>query len=551
MNVLRRYFSPDAVRQALQAILARFPFTVAYLSLLCAWLIVMVLNSFELKPMIIESVTWPLCEGVLLSIAASVWCEYLRQDSKAGLVQLVILGFVFVDCLALLFRGGVSDVSENIGRSAVVTALFIAILFLPSAPGLDRKQLWYYSLRQFGAMAAGVALAVVLVIAVVVIFGTLGTLFNFNSWKVMYVFNILLGVYVPVLFYLSRAPEREELVEARAADDLSTIGAFCKNVLLPLVGVYTLILYIYAAKILFTWSLPTDSISVMVTGLMCVSLIMLYGLQRYSFDDEANERAKRISSFARTILPLALLPLLVLMSIGVGYRVGEYGLTASRLYVIVFNVWAYGVVLYLIFKKSANLNIIAGTFAVVFVLVSIIPGMNLTAIATRSVRSEVIRTLTDAGAEVFPISEEKLKEIIKTLPRSEAENLASRLQYLDDWNDHSRVQDIVASDVELRAWRLLPDEFDSDAVTPDVERNSRECTAEIEVPEGFSAVKYCKYYYLNQKVNADSVFSADPESMEPLTVCVDDRTVFVITQIFRSGTWDERKYKFSGYEFKK
>lgn len=544
---LRHYLSPDAIRRAVREIIARFPFAIAYLTLLCAWLVTMVYHSFDLSRMLIESVTWPLCEGVLLSVAAALWCEYMRPGSRALPVQLVVLCFVIVDCLALVLRGGVSDISEYIGRWAIVTALFIAVIFLPSAPGLNRKQLWHYSLWQFGAMAAGVALAAVLAIAILLIFGTIGALFGFDSWKVLYTFEILLAVYVPVLFYLSRMPRRDVFARANDLDDVSPIGAFCKNVLLPLVGVYTLILYVYGAKILFTWKLPTDSISVMVTGLMSVSLVMLYGLQHYTFGENTSETARKIASLARTILPVALLPLLVLMSVGVIYRVGEYGLTASRLYVITFNLWAYGVILYLILRKNANLNIIAGTFAVVFVLVSIIPGFNLTAIATRNVRAKVMLTIRATGVETLPISYDKLVEIIGILPKQEGRNLASQLEYLDDYYDHSRVADIVQCDHKLSTWLLVKD--DDEVEVTAVELTTRDYNGGVNVPAGYVSVEYRHGYKLDAEVNVDSIYAANRAEMVPVFVVVNDSTAFTITRLHRYGP--DNQVEYSGYEFKK
>ena len=550
MNALRKYFSPDAIRRSVADVMARFPFTVGYLLLLSAWLIAMVWKSFDLPVRVIESVTWPLCEGCLLSLAAQLWCEYLRKESRCIAVQLAILALVVVDGVVLAFRGGVSDAGEYLGRSAIVTALLTAIVFLPSAPDLNRRQLWYYTLCQIGAAASGIALAAVLSIAILLIFGTLGALFGFDSWKLMYTFEILFCVLLPAVFYLSRIPEREYIAAVRELDSTAIVGACCKNVLLPLVAVYTLILYVYGAKILFTWSLPKDSLSVMVTGLMCVSLVMLYGLQRYTFGDDAKDSARKIALLVRSILPALLLPLVVLMSVGVIYRVGEYGLTASRLYVITFNIWAYGVLAFLLLKKDANLNIVAGTFAVVFVLVSIVPGLNLTAIATRSVRGEVMRTLREAGVEKFPISDERLLEIIEELPQQTGRNLASRLEYLDDWEDHSRVADIVKSDERLATWRLVKDDCDEVEVTA-VELPSREYAGEVEVPEGFSSVKYRQSFELDTKVNVDSIYAADNAVMAPVFVSVNDSTVFAITWIYRYSSDGPSKTRISGYEFKK
>lgn len=539
MKALRQLFSPDAVRQTLDSVAHRFPFSFAYVSALVVWLVVMVYECTETYHVVNDSVCWVLFEGFIMSLAAALWCEYLDKDKTNRVIQICILALVVVDFIVLCMRGGVSHMAEFIGRAAMTTAFAAAIFFLPSVKRLDRRQLWHYTVCQLGAVAMAVFIGAVMALSCLIIFSSINILFRFDEYKPMVTAMCILAVWVPAVVYLSRIPLSRDI----SSVDLPTsspVGAFCKNVMLPLVGVYMLILYVYAAKILFTWELPQASITWMVTGLMCVSLIMLYGMQRYSFGDEISASAVKIYTLVRRILPIALIPLLVLMSIGLFYRVGEYGVTVSRLYVAAFNIWAYAVMLYLVFKNNANLNFVAVSFAVVFALVSMVPGMNFTSIADRAIRSSVIDALRVQGVETFPISEERLVDILEEMNRKEADNLASRIEYLDDWDDHSRVSDIVRSDEKLAVWRLLPycaDGTEVEVVEP-VYDFILDASDEIEMPAGFSKVMHVtswgsrrldvdscglatlEYNGYKTKINIDSMLVIK-EMNTPLSLAVD------------------------------
>ena len=89
-----------------------------------------------------------------------------------------------------------------------------------------------------------------------------------------------------------------------------TLAAFCKNILLPLALVYMVILYVYTIKIIATWSLPNGQITWMVTGIVSVVLVTVYGLQGYLCDLGSKPSAKRVASLAHRFLPLLTLPLL-------------------------------------------------------------------------------------------------------------------------------------------------------------------------------------------------------------------------------------------------
>lgn len=94
----------------------------------------------------------------------------------------------------------------------------------------------------------------------------------------------------------------------------------------PALIVYAAILYLYMAKILLTWSLPRGGVAYMVFGFTLLvfavdALRPLLDRRRY---DWFFDRLSRIA-----------LPPAVLFWAGVARRVGEYGLTEARIYLIV------------------------------------------------------------------------------------------------------------------------------------------------------------------------------------------------------------------------
>lgn len=102
---------------------------------------------------------------------------------------------------------------------------------------------------------------------------------------------------------------------------------------------YFLLLYAYMVKILVTWSLPKGTVVYAVSIASLLAIAMLDFLYPVKFHPEL-----KLQNSLRKIIPVALLPLLVLMTVGIGRRVLDYGLTVPRIYVIALNLWFYGVV---------------------------------------------------------------------------------------------------------------------------------------------------------------------------------------------------------------
>lgn len=94
----------------------------------------------------------------------------------------------------------------------------------------------------------------------------------------------------------------------------------------PALLIYTVILYLYMAKILATWSLPEGGVAYLVFGFTIAALVV---------KAVQSLLEKRMYDWFFDRFSLVSLPLLVLFWIGVVRRVGEYGLTEPRVYLLV------------------------------------------------------------------------------------------------------------------------------------------------------------------------------------------------------------------------
>lgn len=519
MSKLKNLLTVDGLKQTFVVVSQRFPFPFVFATGLVVWLIYWVYQTHGADDHVIGSVCWALCEGYLLTLAINIFFEFSDKKHLLRPIILTAVGLVCADLVILLMRNDIG-VAESIGRSALVSALTVAIFFLPVVRGYSRKQLWAYTIRQFTIFGTAVLIGIVLCIAITIINVTIRLLFSDYSERPFISTLLIFGLWVPTIYYLSQIPKRRWVIN-KSLPEKSAVGAFCKNVLLPIVLIYATILYVYMIKIIAQWELPQTSVTWMVTGLMIVSLVMLYGLQRYAFGNSRSQKGELLWSLTRRWLPVVILPLLMLMTVGLVYRLREYGITATRLYVIIFNIWAYSVIIYMLAKRDANLNNIAATFAAAFLLVSVIPGLNITSVSNSVIRSHIFNKFRANGIEHFPINYAQARQALSSMTKKEANNLASQIEYLDSWRDHSLVRDIITSDDKVYAYNILPPRF---ADTPNETATYRfrlDYSGPVDIVEGYKNVEYFSSYKTLPGDKKDGLYDFNLEGDYRVSINVD------------------------------
>ncbi|HEY6921423.1 MAG TPA: DUF4153 domain-containing protein [Methyloceanibacter sp.] len=253
---------------------------------------------------------------------------------------------------------------------------------------LFNHRLWLGALLAFiaaGLFGAGLS----------IIHGTLNLLFGLHlpaKWH-EYIWTISLGLVAPVSF-LALAPRSfTDPITAREESEFTmrAIAALVKFVLVPLLLVYTAILYAYAIEIVLAWELPKGTLGAMVVGYLLVGAATLL----VGYPNRENG-GPLVSVFWRYWVWLAALPV-VLLFIAVWRRISDYGVTDQRYLMVLIGVWALLLAGFRIIRGSDfDLRLVPGVLALLLAAASFGPG-GAVGFSVMSQKSELASILSEKG----------------------------------------------------------------------------------------------------------------------------------------------------------
>lgn len=174
--------------------------------------------------------------------------------------------------------------------------------------------------------------------------------------------------------------------QGREAKSSHIIEKLLNWIVSPAIIAYAALLTIYLLKIIITWTLPDGGVSYMVfaftiTALVVKAFQILIEKRRY---DWFYDRFSLIS-----------LPFVALFWIGVARRIGEYGLTPNRVYLIVCGA-VMTVCILLFLSRRTGRYLWAVLFAILaFASVAYIPALDPQAIGLRSQKARFERIALD------------------------------------------------------------------------------------------------------------------------------------------------------------
>ncbi|HRZ97756.1 MAG TPA: DUF4153 domain-containing protein, partial [Paludibacter sp.] len=245
--------------------------------------------------------------------------------------QVITLGIVFsLSSFVVSFFRKESDISFWEFSKTTVLQLIIAFIFSQ-------------------VLMLGLSLAIL----------SLDKLFNINISEKVYgnLAVICYALFAPI-YFLANVPDEFEKrkQEFRYDKFLKMLGLY---IMLPILALYTIILYVYAIQIVAKWELPNGWVTWLVSvlalgGFLCMMIVFPLRLQ-----------ANKIAVFVSRFFPVILFPLIILMTVGIFRRFDDYGLTINRAYVFLLNFWLYGICIYLFITQSRHLKCIVITFSVI------------------------------------------------------------------------------------------------------------------------------------------------------------------------------------------
>ncbi|HEU4883411.1 MAG TPA: DUF4153 domain-containing protein [Longimicrobium sp.] len=283
-------------------------------------------------------------------------------------------------------------------RWALLEGAAVMLLLLTAAlprEARDRRQVWafawrfvvrlvgigLYSVALFGLLAGAVA-------AVVSLFDLSKPDHLYTDLAGAVFFAFATWIFVGGIHRLSAPPE------AGVPEPVSRLGRWLYA---PVLVIYLLILYAYAARVLITGELPRNLVSPLVIAAGLIGLIGAVLLEPVHADEEH----RGLSMIVRAV-PALLLPLVPLAAWALLARLGEYGWTEFR-YIRLAAVFAIGVLavmgtIRLVRRRTPLLTAVPAVFAAVLLLSAVGP-WSASAVSRRDQSARLRAALREARVD--------------------------------------------------------------------------------------------------------------------------------------------------------
>lgn len=440
---MTHFMSKDTFRhwqEGLQSIVQRFPMTLFFTIASCLSLMCLnhdLLFDGQTKQLEFFLVFYPLT-ATILSLMLHLWTEDMRQRLKAWGWQGVLHALWLALCIYWATEYELS-IGQSIAAGTCVGAMFVGWFTLPFAQQANDRPAINFLIRLMGSGIIAAGTSLVLFLGILLLIQSFKYLFNMDIENTLYADTaIVCFTLVAPLLFMFQLPKDEQKYSQYNWLQHKFGNGIIHYLLIPLHLAYVITLYLYAAKILVTWELPNGWVSTLVSVLMLLTVIILFLL----YPIHQQDQAKPVDRLAVRYLPIIVLPLLVLMSVGIGRRFSDYGVTIQRLYLLLFNLWCYAVCIGLIVCRSRKVIWVAWSFVAILLLVSVFP-VNISSYTHNRLQKQVRELLAKHNMTKFPISSKTYTTLLKQVGYQQAKSFAGKLNYLNRTYGRKTIEDII------------------------------------------------------------------------------------------------------------
>ena len=434
------FMSKDAFKhwkEGLQSIVQRFPLTLFFTIASCLSLIYLnhdLNNGGEMKGFEFFLMFYPLT-ATILSLTLHLWTEGMRQRLKAWGWQGGLHALWLALCIYWATEYELS-IGQSIAAGTCVGAMLVGWFTLPFAKQTNDRPAINFLIRLMGSGIIAAGTSLVLFLGILLLIQSFKYLFNMDIEETLYVdtANVCFTLVAPLLFMFQLPKDEQKYSQYNWLQHKFGNGII-HYLLIPLHLAYVITLYLYAVKILVIWELPNGWVSTLVSVLMLLTIIILFLLYPIHQQDQVDRLAVRY-------LPSIVLPLLVLMSIGIGRRFSDYGVTIQRLYLLLFNLWCYAVCIGLIVCRSRKVMWVAWSFVAILLLVSVFP-VNVSSYTHNRLQKQVRELLAKHNTTKFPITSKTYTTLLKQVGYQQAKILAGKLNYLNNTYGSQAIENII------------------------------------------------------------------------------------------------------------
>lgn len=384
---------------------------------------------------------------VLSSGLIHLWVQERRGRRKW--LQLPVANFAMSAFWVAYFYYNYRQYGSNIPDFLVLQVIVVIIsLFAGFSvfPFLRRPGLGEHLLRLATNLAIAGLFSAVLMLGVAFILYTLFVLFHMDILVPLYDVAIIISHFIFPVIFLMMYPRYEwekRDVEASNVDqrvwhhdsgDIQMVYRVVLNyIAMPLLLIYTVILYTYIVSTLIAWEMPVNSFSYLVSFYLIVSLITIYLLKGYETHRNVFEVwiHRSLGYFAVSLV----IPT-VCMLYGMFVRIAYHGITVPRYYIMLlgfFSLFALGMLLFL--GKRAQ-----STLVISFICLLLISGFGYFSASEVTFRSQVAQLTQVMGGDVAFVTEDRrIDGILSTIPYDQMRVLESSVSVIVQLGYLSRI----------------------------------------------------------------------------------------------------------------
>ena len=356
------------------------------------------------------------------SIFITAMCEMLYEKyfykQNRWLVRGIYSAITFVISIIFFVEYLRTNDYYNIYYFTLIPISIVLFLLIPILKKKENKEKYLQSV--FSNFVITGIFAGVLWIGVEIILTTVNYLFFYSGDSLFfrlttYSFWFITEVFGASLF-LSLLKKPDDNLENYEFPFIFNL--LIKFVIIPLIIIYTGVLYIYMMKVLISMHLPKGLISHLVLWYTAFSVAVMILITPFTQKDKFFENFKKY-------FPYFSIPLIFASLFAVFQRTYQYGITENRYYVLISIFWLlFCMILYI---RKMN---ITGIFIslITCLVISVYTPLSAKNISNFSQSQRLKRMLVKYGA----LKDGKISKITQKLNNSEGSQIYTTLQYISD-----------------------------------------------------------------------------------------------------------------------
>ena len=346
----------------------RFPLTILC-GIIVFLLSVYVIENSDMKNHNLLSEIHKMLTLIGLSLPLTAALELIREkylsDKNKCIIRVlnVVITVIFIIFYRFYYLNGKDKagilILNNIEK-LIATGIIFFLLFLlvPIIGKKDEEEKYFQSVVVDKTVT--ILYSMVLFLGLTAVFLTVDGLSLIKLKEQIYIEIWLFVVFVfAMIFFASKLKKVDENLEEYEIHKIFRFLIYF--IVIPLITIYTGILYIYFGKMLITKSWPQGLVSHLILWYTIFSLFIMIMVTPMREKD-------LVAKIFKNYFPFISVPLLILSIVSISKRISQYGVTELRYFIVLLGIWLIFCMVSSIFKARLSVILIS-LIAVVYISV--------------------------------------------------------------------------------------------------------------------------------------------------------------------------------------